>query len=127
MPYVKVWVLQQKPRRLVGDRENDCVTRAISFGCGLPYPLVRKKLWLTARLYNCEKLCKFCYSNFITYVLKCREVNCDDLTIGEFADKHPFGTYLIRIEGHLTVVKDNCLYDIFDCRDEFCDTVWKVD
>lgn len=109
-----------------GDRENDCVTRAISYACNLPYSLVRKKLWLTAELYGCEKLCKFCYSNFITYVLKCKEVNCHDLTIGEFADTHPYGTYLIRIEGHLTVVRDGVLYDIFDCRNEICDTVWQV-
>lgn len=104
---------------------SDCVTRAISFASGLPYPEIRKKLWLTARLYGCEKLCKFCYSNFITYVLKYKEVNCHDLTIGEFADRYPYGTYLIRVEGHLTTIKNGVLYDIFDCRNEPCDTVWK--
>ena len=107
------------------ERISDCVIRAISFASGLPYSTIRKKLWLTDKLYGCERLCKFCYSNFITYVLKYKEVNCDNLTIEEFADKHPYGTYLIRIDGHLTTIKDGVLYDIFDCRNEFCDMVWK--
>lgn len=76
-------------------------------------------------MYGCEKLCKFCYSNFITYVLKYKEVNCYNLTIGEFAEKYPYGTYLVRIEGHLTTIKDGVLYDIFDCSNELCNTVWK--
>lgn len=110
-----------------GTKEEDCVTRAITFATGLPYKEVSKKLWLTADLYECDRLCKFCYSNFINHVLKYKEVNCDKLTIGEFANKHPYGTYLIRIEGHLTCIKDGIVYDIWDCRDEMCDTVWKAD
>lgn len=92
---------------------------------GLPYATIRRKLWLTAELYGCERLCKFCYSHFITNVLKYKEVNCDYYTIGEFADDHPKGTYLIRIQGHLTTIIDGVLYDIFDCRNDFCDIVWK--
>lgn len=108
-----------------GNRESDCVIRAISFASGLPYPEIRKKLWLTAELYQCTRLCKFCYSNFITNVLRYKEVNCDRYTVEEFADTHPVGTYLIRVPSHLTVIRDGILYDIWDCRDEFCDTVWK--
>lgn len=108
-----------------GKREQDCVCRAITFASGLPYEEVCEKLWLTAELYECDRLCKFCYSNFISSVLKYKEVNCDRLTIGEFADKHPYGTYLIRVPNHLTVIQDGVLYDIWDCRSELCDTVWK--
>lgn len=108
-----------------GKREQDCVCRAITFASGLPYEEVYEKLWLTAELYECDRLCKFCYSNFISSVLKYKEVNCDRLTIGEFADKHPYGTYLIRVPNHLTVIQDGVLYDIWDCRSEICDTVWK--
>lgn len=109
----------------LGLSENDCVCRAITFASELPYEVICEKLWLTAELYDCERLCKYCYSNFITNVLKYKEVNCDKLTIGEFADKNPYGTFLIRISGHLTVIKDGVLYDTFDCRRRMCDTVWK--
>lgn len=52
-----------------GLRENDCVCRAITFATGLPYSVVYKKLWLTADLYDCERLCKYCYSNYLRNVL----------------------------------------------------------
>jgi hypothetical protein len=118
----KYQFLNLNPR---GKREEDCVCRAITFASGLPYEEVYQKLWLTADLYECDRLCKYCYSNFISNVLKYKEVNCDRLTIGEFADKHPYGTYLIRVPNHLTVIQDGVLYDIWDCRSEICDTVWK--
>ena len=59
--------------------------------------------------------------------MKAREVNCESLTVGEFADRHPEGTYLIRVPFHLTVVKDGICYDIWQCLDEVIDTVWRVD
>ena len=36
-----------------------------------------------------------------------------------------YGTFLIRVPSHLTVIKNGVLYDIWDCRHELCDTVWK--
>ena len=104
---------------------NDCVTRAITLGSDLPYEEVKEKLWLTASLFNCDKLCKFCYSRFIETVLGYPQVNCDEMTIGEFADKNPFGKYLVRIQGHLTTVVNGDVWDIWDCRDEFCDIAWQ--
>lgn len=114
--------LNLNPRGLL---EDDCVCRAITFATGLPYNTVYEKLWLTADLYDCDRLCKHCYSNYLRNVLGYKEINCDRLTIGEFADKHPYGIYLIRIANHLTVIKDGTLYDTFDCRKEICDIVWK--
>ena len=114
--------LNVNPRKIT---TNDCVTRAITLVSELPYEVVSKKLWLTADLYECDRLCKFCYSNFIKNVLNYNETNCDRLTVGEFADKHPKGSYLVRIQGHLTCIIDGVIYDIWDCRDEECDIVWK--
>lgn len=108
-----------------GIRTEDCVTRAITLVSELPYELVSEKLWLTADLYDCDRLCKFCYSNFINNVLKYKEVNCDKLTVGEFADENPYGCYLIRVEGHLTACIRGEIFDIWDCRDRLCDTVWQ--
>lgn len=109
-----------------GNRESDCVTRAITFATGIDYPEIRKKLFHTSRLLNCEKLCVACYRHLIEDVLQCKEVECRGLTINEFIDRHPYGTYLIRISGHITVVKDGKCYDIWNCLDEFCDVAWKV-
>lgn len=106
--------------------KNDCVTRAISLASGLPYSTIRKKLRYTARLLECVRLCWSCYSFLLTNVFLYRQVNCDNITIGEFADLHPQGTYLIRIDQHLTVIKNGDLYDTHDCRHRKCHIVWKV-
>ena len=46
--------------------------------------------------------------------------------IEEFIEYNPIGTYLIRIEGHLTCVIDGYCYDIWDCTDKKIDVIWKV-
>lgn len=108
------------------EKHNDCVTRAITLISKLPYQKVRSKLRHTARLLDCEKLCPTCYSFFIQEVLGGIPKNCDGMTVGEFADLHPYGTYLIRIKGHLTAIINNTIYDIWDCRSRFCDIAWEV-
>ena len=110
-----------------GEKRNDCVTRAITFASGLPYAEVRRKLFHTSKLLKCEsKLCPTCYSFAIQEVLGGVPVNCNGMTVGEFADLHPNGTYLIRISGHLLCVQDNCVYDLWDNRNRFCDLAWKM-
>lgn len=109
-----------------GETRNDCVTKAIVLASKLPYSTVRKKLFHTAKLLDCTKLCPTCYSFFINQVIGGVPTNCEDMTVGRFADEHPNGTYLIRIDGHLTAVIDNVCYDIWDCRNRICDMAWKI-
>lgn len=109
-----------------GSKENDCVTRAISLATGLDYPSVRKKLYHTAELLDCEKLCVCCYKHLIEDVFKCMRVSCDNLSVGEFADIYPYGTYLVRVDGHISTIINNSIYDIFDCRDMIVTDAWKV-
>ena len=49
-----------------------------------------------------------------------------DMTIGDFMASTPIGTYLITIPGHIPVIRDQILYDTFDCRNRFIQSVWKV-
>lgn len=108
-------------------KKQDCVTRAISLASGLPYPTIRKKLFHTARLLDCEKLCMTCYKHLIEDVFKYCRVNCDGMSVEEFADKNPVGIYLARIEGHITTLIDNNCFDIWDCRSSITTDVWRVD
>ena len=97
-----------------GNKVSDCVTRAISLGCDLPYKQVRKMLFHTAKLLGCEKLCVMCYKFLIEDVLKCKRVNCDGMYPAEFADLHSQGTYLLRMNGHICCLKNGAIHDIFD-------------
>jgi hypothetical protein len=108
------------------EKKNDCVTRAISLASGIDYADIRRKLYHTAKLLDCEKLCPTCYSFFIQEVVGGVMRNCDEMTVEEFADRNPKGTYLIRLDGHLTTIIDNCVYDIWDCRQKMCDIAWKI-
>lgn len=107
-------------------KESDCVTRAISLATDTPYPEVRKKLFHTAKLLDCEKLCHTCYSHLIEQVYKCTPVNCDGMSLNEFADLNPYGIYLVRMHGHISTIIDNTCYDIWDCRKQMLTNAWKV-
>lgn len=111
-----------------GDKVSDCVTRALTLASGLDYSTIRRKLRNTKRLLDCETaLCPTCYSFLVQEVLGGVPKNCDGMTVGEFADCYPNGTYLIRIEGHLTCVKSPAtIYDIWDCRSKMCSLAWKM-
>lgn len=110
-----------------GEKVSDCVTRAISLASGLSYSTIRSKLRSTARLLDCPKLCPTCYGFFIQQVIGGVPKNCMGMTVGEFADLHPNGTYLIRIQGHLTCVKEpSTVWDIWDCRTKMCDLAWEI-
>ena len=109
-----------------GKHISDCVTRAISTATGLSYPQIRRKLHHTSRLFTCDKLTRDCYSNLLDRVFLYPRVNCRGLNVGEFADLHPFGTYILRVPNHATTVINGKVLDIFDCRDYCCDIAWKV-
>jgi hypothetical protein len=105
---------------------NDCVTRAISLASDLPYSTIRKKLRYTARLLNCCRICVSCYEFLIREVLGGVPVNCEGMSIDDFAELHPRGTYLLRMDGHITCLIDYTLYDIFDCRQHRITNAWKM-
>lgn len=110
-----------------GEHRNDCVTRAIKLVSGLPYSTIRKKLFHTKELLECDSpYCPTCYSFLVHEVLGGVPKNCDGLTVGEFADKHPTGIYLIRISGHLTCIIDSVCYDLWNCLDRECDLAWQM-
>lgn len=112
---------------LVGRLELDCVTRAITLALNEKYEVVSKKLELVGELFECEKLCVCCYKFLLDEVYGLERIEeYAGLTIEEFSKYHPNGTYLIRVDEHLTTLIDGIVYDIWDCRDEIVRIVWIV-
>lgn len=112
--------------QMVSETSNDCVTRAISTTTGLSYPQIRRKLHHTSKLFACDKLTRDCYSNLLDRVFEFPRVKCRGLTVGQFADLHPHGSFIVRVPGHATSIINGKVYDIFDCLDYECDIVWKA-
>lgn len=112
----------------LGLREQDCVCRAISLGLNIDYNTIYKKLCLVGKLFDCEKLCVGCYKYLLDEVYSLdRYGNYKGCRIEDFLENHTIGTYIIRVNGHLTCAIDGVLCDTWDCRDEIIDIVWIVE
>lgn len=107
--------------------ELDCVCRAITGALDLNYYDVMNKLNLIGALFECPKLCVCCYKFLLDNVFNLERIEeVRGLTIREFLGFNPHGTYLIRLDGHLTYCTDGICYDTFDCTNEEIILVWKV-
>lgn len=110
-----------------GVHRNNCVTRAISLASGMSMGETRRKLRCVAILFDCApRICMSCYKHLIENVLYYKPLDCDGMTVGEFADMHPQGTYLVRMDGHICVIIENCVNDTFDCRGHLLTNAWEV-
>ncbi len=109
-----------------GDKEEDCVTRAITLATGIPYRQVARDLTQSADMCSCDRLYLGCYSNLLDKVYRLPRVNCKGMTVEEFADKNPYGIYLVRMNGHITCVISDIIFDIWDCRKEIVTNAWLV-
>ena len=111
----------------LGKFEEDCVCRAISGALDINYYEVQNKLELVGALFNCEKLCVCCYKFLLDNVFNlCRIEEFQGMPVKEFIRHCDKGTYIIRVDGHLTHCKDGICYDIFDCTNDIVDLVWKA-
>ena len=48
------------------------------------------------------------------------------MTVGEFAECYPYGTFLVTMPGHITVIRDGEIIDTFDCSDRIMWCAWEV-
>jgi hypothetical protein len=107
-----------------GKFHNDCTVRAISLAEGKTWDETYEELSAIAQ-YNGIILDDV---NFIEPFLDSRydKICYDNIYVGEFAEEHPKGTYLITMKGHITCCIDGIIYDTFDCRDKIVWCAWEV-
>ena len=109
-----------------GKIEGDCVTRAITFATGYPYEKVQEKLYYTGKLLECDALCVDCYDFLLTKYFEFVPILCQNQALYDFGEQHPYGLYLVRSNGHISVLDNNCVYDTWDCRDMKLTHAWKI-
>ena len=107
-----------------GKFHNDCTVRAISLAEGKTWDETYEELSIIAQ-HNGIILDDV---NFIEPLLDSRynRMCFDEKYVGEFAKEHPEGTFLITMNGHITVCVDGVVYDTFDCRDRVMWCAWEV-
>ena len=106
--------------------KNDCVTRAISYASGLSYDTIKEKLYYIGKLLDCDPLCLDCYEFLLVDYFKYRPIECYGMPLYEFADLHPEGLYLVRANGHISVIDDYTVIDTWDCRGMILTNAWRI-
>lgn len=109
---------------VLGHSVNDCVVRAISKAQGKTWDETYEELSDIAQLEGIL----LDDVNFVEeYLDKRYKRTCHySKTVGEFAKEHKRGTYLITMEGHITVIINGIIYDTFDCSDRRMWCAWTV-
>ena len=107
-----------------GNDIEDCTIRAISVAEGISWDEAYEELSDSARklrlmISSVEAIEKYLDKRY-------RRVPIRVETVGEFIETHPFGVYLITMEGHITVLKNGINYDTFDSSDRLIWNAWKV-
>ncbi|MBQ8042929.1 MAG: hypothetical protein IJ272_02110 [Clostridia bacterium] len=107
-----------------GNFVNDCVVRAISVAEGETWDETYKKLSDIAQ----HEGILLDDVNFVeNYLDKRYKRTCHySKLVGEFVEEFPEGVYLVTMRGHITVIIDGVLYDIFDCRNRRMWCAWEV-
>lgn len=103
---------------------EDCTIRAISVAEDISWDEAYKKLSDYARKKGLMLSSVKSVENYLDdhYYRECNY----DITVEEFIEEHPVGTYLITMDGHITVLKNGINYDTFDCRDRLMWCAWEV-
>lgn len=111
----------------LGKFEEDCVCRAIKSALNKDYYYIQNQLELIAQLFDCEKLCVCCYKFLLDNVYGLKRIEeYNGKPIKYFLNTNPHGTYIIRVDGHLTHCVDGVVYDLFDCTDDIIDIIWEA-
>lgn len=107
-----------------GNFVNDCVIRAISVAEGKSWDETYEKLSDIAQ----KEGILLDDVNFVEDYLDERyeRVPHYSKTVGEVIEEFPKGTFLITMDGHITVIIDGVLYDTFDCRKRTIRCIWYV-
>lgn len=112
----------------LGRKVNDCTVRAISLATGKSWDETYDWLSLYAKsqaimMDEIQYIDEFLESNF-EKLCGCKE--SIKVTIAQFLETNPFGTFLITMNGHITCCIDGCIYDTFDPSERIIWGIYKV-
>lgn len=106
------------PNPVRSDGVGDCAVRAIAKALGLSWEEAFARLAYNAYLMGDMPSSDAVWGALLRqngFVRKVVPNTCPDCyTVGDFADDHPSGVYIIKSSGHVAVVEDGTLYDSWD-------------
>lgn len=105
---------------------DDCVIRAISKGLSKDYDevymdLVKIGFEIKAMPNSQQTYEKYLKGLGYNRLKLPKKSDNTKYSVKEFMSAHDIGTYILTIQGHMTVVVDGTLYDTWDCsRSKIC-------
>ena len=103
---------------------EDCSIRALSVAENISWDeayrilsdYARKRGLMLSSVMSIEQFLDDNYNRVCNY----------DMTVQDFIEENPYGTYLITMPGHITVVKDGINYDTFSTLKRKMWCAWEV-
>ena len=109
---------------------GDCVIRAISLALGVSWERVFEDLVSIARVQKSVPTWKDVYFEYLkiypTINVKYQDKNGNTKRLTPKLVCDMSGIYIIKVANHLTVVKEGCLMDIWDCSDKAAYKIWRI-
>lgn len=111
-----------------GRSVGDCAVRAIAAAFDVSWEEAFDALAKNARamcdLPNAESVWG---SVLRMFGFECEMIRDYDYTVGDFADEHPHGVFVLGIDGHVVTVVDGVIMDSFDSSRLNPKFVWRRD
>lgn len=112
----------------LGRQVNDCTVRAISLAIGKSWDYTYRMLSEYAQ-NQCIMPDDVTYiDEFLSYNFNKVYANkrTDKMTVQDFVETHPYGTFLITMSGHITCCINGCIYDTFNPENRYIWNAYRV-
>ena len=107
---------------------NDCTVRAISLALNISWENAYDLLSSYAKEQGVMMDEVTYIDDFLEKHFK-KWCGCKDkvkVTVEQFVESHPVGTFLITMRGHITCCVNGCIYDTFNPKDRYIWGVYEV-
>lgn len=108
-----------------GAKVGDCVVRAISKATGTDWNEAYAELCAYGYASKDMPSANKVWSKMLKSKGFTRDFAPFGITVAEFCEAFPSGTYILAIDGHAVAVKDGCYYDSWDSGHETVVYYWK--
>lgn len=108
-----------------GRNVGDCTVRALSKALGQPWAETYVGLTVQGLMMSDMPSSNAVWGEYLRSKGFRRKLAQDNITVQEFADLHPHGTYILALSGHVVCVQNGTLYDSWDSSNEIVLYYWQ--
>ena len=108
-----------------GRNVGDCTVRALSKALNQDWMKTYLGICVEGGLLGDMPSANSVWGSFLRRHGFHREMAPDDMTVSEFADSHPEGTYILALSGHVVCIADGVLYDTWNSGNEIVLYYWQ--